>query len=156
MRPSTEPLPTVAEPIAAIFHVRTSAPLLAVSGMITSACPSGIATELGEPTPGGLYSMYTEIGAVKSFLTSCLDLQPHRPVAHDRHLGLHDLDREGDRLGHRHGQPVGHVRPDVNIVLPANQRRHLLDVSFDVLIRIHVACPRRRPIGRRAGHRPRR
>ena len=48
------PSPTVASPSTTIFHLLTSAPLFAVSGIVTSDCPSGIEIEPEDPTPGGL------------------------------------------------------------------------------------------------------
>src|SRR5439155_9157759 len=64
------PLPTVAVPSTAVFHLRTWALPAALIGISTSFWFSGMTTDDAEPTPGGLNSGRIVIGAVKPGLRS--------------------------------------------------------------------------------------
>src|SRR3954471_5102434 len=66
----TGPLAMPAFPMTAYFHLRTGAPPLALSGNSTSFCPSGMTTDDADPTPGGLYSGTTVIGALNPIARS--------------------------------------------------------------------------------------
>src|ERR1700722_7382135 len=69
------PLPTVAVPRTAVFHLRTWALPAALIGISTSFCFSGMTTDDAEPTPGGLKRGTMVIGAVKPGLRSAVILR---------------------------------------------------------------------------------
>src|SRR5258708_37652515 len=83
----TGPLPTVATPRTAVFHLRTWALAAALTGKSTSVAPSGMTTDAAEPTPGGLKMGVIVMGALKPGLRSATILRFIEPFCTRGTLG---------------------------------------------------------------------
>ena len=116
----TGPLPTVAVPRTAVFHLRTWALPAAFIGISTSFCFSGMTTDDRRADAGRVEQRHDRDRSGEARLALGRDLEVHRAVLHQRRLRLDngDFERRLIRDGHRRS---------IRFVLPVNRLAGIAD-----------------------------